>query len=76
MLMNLQQAIENPLACEEKQLKNWLSTLNEYYKRDTDMRVKQMCLAGNSICPSCNKRMALGVKNFCDKCGQKIKLER
>ena len=52
MLMNLQQAIENPLACEERQLKNWLSTLNEYYKRDTDMQVKQMCLAGNSICPA------------------------
>ena len=39
MLMTLQQAIENPLYCEEWQLKNWLNALNEYYDRDTGMVV-------------------------------------
>lgn len=72
MIMNLQQAIENPLACEERQLKNWLSTLAEYLDRDTGMQVKQMTLMGNCICPACGERMALAVENFCDKCGQKI----
>ena len=73
--MNLQQAIENPLACEEKQLKNWLSVLSEYIDRDTAMQVKQMILTGNCICPACGDVMALSVKNFCDKCGHKIKFE-
>lgn len=72
MIMNLQQAIENPLACEERQLKNWLSTLVEYLDRDTGIPVKQMTLMGNYICPACGERMALTVESFCDKCGQKI----
>ena len=72
MLMSLQQAIENPFACEERQLKNWLSTLSEYLNRDTYMQVKQICLMGNCICPACGEKMALGAENFCDKCGQKI----
>lgn len=75
MIMNLQQAIENPLACEEKQLKNWLSMLSEYIDRDTDMQVIQTNLMGNCICPACGNAMALSVKDFCDKCGQKIKFE-
>ena len=33
MLMTLEQAKENPLGCEEFQLKNWLSQLDEYLKR-------------------------------------------
>lgn len=73
MIMTLQQAIENPLDCEERQLKNWLTVLSEYLNRDTDMQVQQMCLMGNSICPACGEKMALSVENFCDKCGQKIK---
>lgn len=72
MIMNLQQAIENPLACEERQLKNWLTVLSKYLDRDTDMQVKQICLDGCYICPACGERMALAVESFCDKCGQKI----
>ena len=74
-LMNLQQAIESPLACEERQLKNWLTMLSEYIKRDTDMKATKICLAGNFICPACGKKMALDVENFCDRCGQKIKFK-
>lgn len=73
MLMNLQEAIKHPLLCEEWQLKNWLTTLNKYFKRDTDMIVKEGCLDGRYICPACGEHMALAVENFCDKCGQKIK---
>ena len=72
MLMTLEQAIQNPLDCEEKQLKNWLTTLKEYIDRDTDMNVELMCLTGQSVCPYCGENMALGVENFCDKCGKKI----
>ena len=73
MIMTLQQAIENPLCCEDWQLKNWLNALNKYYNRDTGMAVKEECLDGRSICPACGKHMALAVESFCDKCGQKIK---
>ena len=76
MILSLQEAINRPLDCEEQQLKNWLITLNEYFERDTDMQVEEICLLGNSICPACGERMALGVENFCDKCGQKIKIKR
>ena len=75
MIMNLQQAKENPLDCEEWQLKNWLTVLSKYLDRDTDMQVEKMCLDGRSICPACGEHMALCVENFCDKCGQKIKFE-
>ena len=74
MLLNLQQAITNPLACEEWQLRNWLTQLNEYIKKDTEIQVNQLCLSGNFICPHCNEKMALDVKYFCDKCGQRIKI--
>lgn len=74
MLLNLQQAIDNPFACEEYQLSNWLCMLSEYLERDTDMDVKYTSLDGRRECPSCKAKMALGVKNFCDKCGHKIKI--
>lgn len=74
MIINLQGAINDPFECGETQLRNWLKMLNEYIKRDTDMQVKELCLTGQKICPACGERMALGVENFCDKCGQKIKL--
>lgn len=73
MIINLQDAINDPFECGESQLRNWLKMLNEYIKRDTDMQVKELCLTGQKICPACGERMALGVENFCDKCGQKIK---
>ena len=72
MIINLQDAINDPFECGESQLRNWLKMLNEYIKRDTDMQVKELCLTGQKICPACGERMALGVENFCDKCGQKI----
>ena len=72
-ITTLEQAIKNPFACKEKQLKNWLSMLSEYIDRDTDMQVTQGCLNGKLICPACGEHMALAVESFCDKCGQKIK---
>ena len=73
MIKTLQDAINDPFECGETQLRNWLKMLNEYIKRDTDKQVEQVCLTGNYICPACEEKMALGVENFCDKCGQKIK---
>lgn len=29
-------------------------------------------LSGHFICPACNRRMAIGNKHYCDKCGQKL----
>ena len=29
-------------------------------------------LGGHFICPACNRRMAIGNKHYCDKCGQKL----
>ena len=75
MLMTLEQAKENPLDCEEFQLKNWLSQLDEYLKRDTEMKVVKQSLSGQCVCPACEKLMAINVKEFCDKCGQKIALK-
>ena len=75
-MLSLTEAIERPYDCEERQLRNWLIMLSEYLERDTDMQVEEICLLGNSICPACGERMALGVENFCDKCGQKIKIKR
>ena len=75
MLMSLQQAKENPLECEEFQLKNWLSQLDEYLKRDAEMKVVRQALNGKCVCPACGKLMALEVKEFCDNCGQKITLK-
>lgn len=72
MILTLQQAIHNPLSCEEWQLKNWLMTLNEYIKKDTDVNVQHLCLTGRYYCPVCGELMALGSENYCDKCGQKI----
>ena len=72
MLMTLQQAKENPFMCEEKQLKNWLSQLDEYLKRDTEMKVVKQSLNGRCVCPVCKELMAINVKEFCDRCGQKI----
>ena len=73
MIRTLQDAINDPFECGETQLRNWLTMLNEYIKRDTDKQVEQGCLTGNYICPTCGETMALGVESFCDKCGQKIK---
>ena len=73
--MSLQQAKENPLECEEFQLKNWLSQLDEYLKRDAEMKVVKQALNGKCVCPACGKLMALEVKEFCDNCGQKITLK-
>jgi hypothetical protein len=75
-MLSLTEAIERPYDCEERQLRNWLIMLSEYLERDTDIQVEEICLLGNSICPACGERMALGVENFCDKCGQKIKIKR
>ena len=72
-MKTLQDAINDPFECGENQLRNWLKMLNEYIKRDTDMKVQQMCLTGQLICPACNEHISLGAENFCDKCGQKIK---
>ena len=73
MLKTLQEAIANPLECEEWQLKNWLKQLDEYIKRDTPTKPQYMNLCGNHFCPACGEEMALTVENFCDKCGQRIK---
>lgn len=75
MIMILDDAINNPLECEEFQLKNWLSLLSKYIERDTPMTVENTSLSGKRECPSCKKLMALGVKNFCDRCGQNITTE-
>ena len=75
MLMTLEQAKENPLDCEEFQLKNWLSQLNEYLKRDTEMKIVKQAFNGQYECPACEKLMATNAKEFCDKCGQKIALK-
>lgn len=75
MLMTLEQAKENPLDCEEFQLKNWLSQLDKYLKRDTEMKVVKQSLSGQCVCPACRKLMAINAKEFCDRCGQKIALE-
>lgn len=72
--MTLEQAKKNPLGCEEFQLKNWLSQLDEYLKRDTEMKVVKQSLSGQRVCPACGKLMAINAKEFCDKCGQKIVL--
>ena len=72
MIKTLQDAINDPFDCGEKQLRNWLKMLNEYIKRDTDMQITQGCLNGKLICPACGEHMALDVESFCDKCGQKI----
>lgn len=80
--MTLDEAI---LHCEEKcdctecgmehrQLANWLKTLREYYERDTPMKVTHISLAGKYTCPQCGELMALGVKKFCDVCGQALKI--
>ena len=37
------------------------------------MQVIKENLYENFICPSCGEKMALGVKNYCDICGQLIK---
>ena len=71
-LLTLKEAKENPLAAEEYQLKNWLNSLYEYVKKDTSIKVERGTLMGNDICPSCENRMAMSVKNYCDICGQKI----
>lgn len=75
MLMTLEQAKKNPLDCEEFQLKNWLSQLDEYLKRNTEMKVVKQSLNGQCVCPACGKLMAINAKEFCDKCGQKIALK-
>jgi hypothetical protein len=71
-ILTLDEAKKNPLECEEFQLKNWINTLSEYIKKDTAMKIKKGALSGQNICPSCKELMALGVKNYCDKCGQRI----
>jgi len=81
-MMTIEEAIEH---CEEKtdctecglehwQLGNWLKTLKEYIEKDIPKQVTQGCLTGKCICPRCGERMALGVKNYCDICGQAIRL--
>jgi len=70
--LKLNEAKENPLECEEFQLKNWLNCLSEYIQKDTAIKVEKISLSGQAICPSCQELMALGVKNYCDKCGQRI----
>lgn len=72
MFMTLQQAKGNPLECEEFQLKNWLAQLDEYIKRDTEIKIVKLALNGQCECPACGELMAIGAKNFCDVCGQKI----
>ena len=72
MILTLQEAINNPQDCEDWQIRNWLKQLNEYIRRDSELVVQKMCLDGRRICPACGEAMALGVENFCDKCGQRI----
>ncbi len=81
--MTLDEAIKH---CEEKsdctecgmeyrQLRNWLKMAQKYISRDTPKMVKNGCLVGNYICPSCGELMALAVENYCDKCGQAIRFK-
>lgn len=58
---------------EYLQITNCLKSLKEYCDKDTPKLVEQTCLDGRSICPQCGEHMALGVENFCDKCGQNLK---
>lgn len=71
-MSNLDEAIINPLDCNQIQLKAWLGQLSEYIKRDTPVTVTQIALSGQRKCPTCDALMAIGVKYFCDKCGQRI----
>ena len=54
------------------QLSNWLLQLKEYIEKDTPMEVVEGCLDGCCICPKCGGHTALGVKKYCDVCGQAI----
>jgi len=47
-IIKLDEAKENPLECEEFQLKNWLRTLSEYFKKDTPMKIKKVVLSGKN----------------------------
>jgi len=58
---------------EHKQLANWLKMLQKYLNRDTPMQITEGSLSGRYVCPSCGELMVLGVRNFCDNCGQAIK---
>ena len=74
-MLELNDAIKNyenlsPYDDEYLQLSNWLKSLKEYIKKDTPMQVIKGNFCGNLICPNCNGIMALGVKNYCDICGQ------
>lgn len=82
MRMNLDEAIahcEERIDCtdcgrEHKQLRNWLVMLRKYIERDIPQPVKKISLSGRGVCPACGELMAINVKNFCDNCGQAIKL--
>jgi hypothetical protein len=79
-LMTLEETIEiykdlSNFDIEYLQLTNWLKSLKEYYNKDIPKLVERICLDGTSICPRCEEHMALGVKNYCDKCGQSLKWE-
>lgn len=41
-------------------------------QKQIPMLVVAGTLSGHFICPACNRRMAIGNKHYCDKCGQRL----
>ena len=64
---------ENSDQTEKIQISKYLKDLDKYIKKDTPMRVQNTTLSGRDICPNCNGLMKLGVRHYCDICGQAIK---
>lgn len=45
----------------------------EFMSRRVPMAIEKTTLGGRDVCPACGKLMAMGVKRFCDNCGQALK---
>lgn len=45
----------------------------EFLSKAVPMMVEQTTLGGRGVCPACGKLMAMGVRSFCDNCGQALK---